>query len=304
MHRDRLPRTDPRNQFAYRVDSLADLDPQVGTALAEHLESGDPIHQIIVAPQQWVLSEDRHGWRPFLRYQRKLSPNWVLVVTRRQLLLATSGAPGSPALISATPLASLLALEAGAVLLFSWFDWTWANQGRLEHSRVYYNLVSDWIFIELRQYLSRYLLAPAGPPPAAGDRRLEILDKFPFKFMNIISYRMLLPEEQVRAAVFRAPVWTGWHGFFRRQKAAALALVLSNAHLLIMEEENKGATDQYSLITRFCPRRSICEIGLEREADQLSFRLTLGRPGLTESLRIPFDYSAEQDLGQLVAQLN
>ena len=227
--------TDRRLRWhASSVSSLDDLPPLVKAALEAELRPGEAIRQIISAPRQHVLSMGVAGWRRWLAavLPWDWTPDWILVVTNSRLLAAASTAADEEPIVTATPIADLLSFELGTILLFSWFDWTWANEGRLERQRIYFNTVSDRLFWDALLFLRRSLIADADLPPPQSGRGLERLVDLPYKFKNLIPHRLLLPDEEIQALVYRPGIWTARMGPFRRKRAPALALVLTNYHLV------------------------------------------------------------------------
>jgi hypothetical protein len=290
---------------ACAVASLDDLPPPVKTALAGELRPGETIRQIISAPRQHVLGETT-GWRGRLGivFPWDWTPDWVLVVTGQRLLTAATSSPDEPPSITAAPVADLLSCELGTVLLFSWFEWRWAAAGRLEHQRIYFNTVSDRLFWDALTFLRRSLIIDADLPPAADDLGLAHLAALPYKFKNLIPHRLLLPDEQIQAVVFQPDIWTAPRGPFRRRRAAALALVLTNYHLILTQEDRGYGATSYGLITRYCPRDRVRAVTLERAGSDLWLQVQLAHGDAEDLLRMLFEPSAEQGLQDVMTQLS
>jgi hypothetical protein len=298
--------TDRRLRWhASPIASLDDLPPPVKAALVEQLKPGETIRQIISAPRQHVLGTGVAGWRRWLAavLPWDWTPDWTLVVTGSRLLAAASTAADETPVITTTPIAALLSFELGTILLFSWFDWAWTNEGRLERQRIYFNTVSDRLFWDVLTFLRRSLIADADLPPPVGERGLEQLTDFPYKFKNLIPLRLLLPDEQIQAVVFQPSIWSPTRGPFRRKRAAALALILTNYHLVITQEDSGHGTTSYGLITRYGPRDRIREVALERAGGDLWLKVALAHGGAEDSLRVLFEPAAEPGLREMVARL-
>ena len=166
--------TDRRLRWhASPVASLDDLPPPIKAALVEQLKPGETIRQIISAPRQHVLGMGVAGWRRWLAavLPWDWTPDWTLVVTNSRLLAAASTSADDVPVVTATPIADLLSFELGTILLFSWFDWTWANEGRLERQRIYFNTVSDRLFWDALLFLRRSLISGRRPAASAGRPR-------------------------------------------------------------------------------------------------------------------------------------
>jgi hypothetical protein len=105
----------------------------------------------------------------------------ILIHTTQRMLLATITG-GRRLDMTSTPLDTIVTIQWGTILLFSWFAWTWAVGGRLETCQ-----------------------------------GLHHLENLPYKFRNIVPLRLLLPGEEIRAVVFRPGIWGQFLVFFRRQ---------------------------------------------------------------------------------------
>jgi len=216
----------------------------------------------------------------------------VLALTDNCLLAASFARPGAPPTVTSTPIAHIVSLELGTILLRSWLEWTCAGQGCLERTRIHFNTVSYWLFRHFLGDVCQDLARRAGFEPVPDDRHLEYLAGLPFKFMNIIRHDLLLPGEQVQAALYRPAIFEQ-RGLFRRQRVASAALLLTNYHLLIAEEDLSESQNGYGLINRFYPRRRIRGAALERAENGLWLDLALEtRDAGQEVVRTLFEPSA------------
>jgi len=278
-------------RFAYPVNSLADLDRVMDAALAARLEPEESIRKIVVAPRQSHLGQLR-GWRRWLSalLPWEWTPEWVLVLTTRGLLVAIVPRPGEPPTVVSIPTARLLWIEIGEILLYGWFECAWAGQGKVQHQRVYFNTVGDELFHSIRVALCRDVIAGTGLASKAGRRDLDPLRPLPFKFMNIIGHHLLLPDETVEAVVYRPAIWEKRLGLFSHQRAPAVALVLSNYHLLIAEEDRSDSEVSYGLSARFCPRARLRRFDIVEKEDEreLWLQVTVGLDEAEETWALLF----------------
>jgi len=298
--------TDRRLRWhASPVASLDDLPPPVRAALVEQLEPGEAIRQIISAPRQHVLGLGVAGWRRWLAavLPWDWTPDWTLVITNNRLLAAASTSADQEPVVTATPIADLLSFELGTILLFSWLDWTWATEGRLECQRIYFNTVSDRLFWDALLFLRRSLISDADLPPPQGARGLERLAHLPYKFKNLIPHRLLLPDEELQALVYRPDIWTSRTGPFRRKRAPALALALTNYHLMVTQEDMGAGTANYGLITRYYPRGRIAAATVTQTGGNAWLSVMLKHGGAEETLGLLFEPTAEESLRKLAAKL-
>ena len=288
-------------RFARAVKSFDELNPTIGAALAERIEPGETVRQIIAAPKQALLGipdapEERRWLNMFLPW--RLTPDWVLVVTAERVLVAAVDRPGAAPTVTITRIADILSFEMGKILLHAWVEWTFPCQGRADRTRIYFNAVGERMFKEALEYMRQNVTTGYAPQ---GNRHLEYLSDLPFKFMNIISHHLLLPDEQVQAAVYQPAVWMTRFRLLRHQRSAAMALVLTDRHVLIAEEELTGRPDSWGLITRFLPRSRIQRVALEQEQAGLWLRLTLKHQGVEQQVRIPFELDAQAELDKVAA---
>jgi hypothetical protein len=300
--------------FARTLGSLDELDPSARAALVEHLEGGETIRRIVVAPRQKLLGSGP-GWRRWLTILLpwEMTPDWVLVLTDNCLLAASFVRPGAPPKVTLTPIAHIVSLELGTILLRSWLEWTCAGQpapaaqaqgGCLSRTRVHFSTVSYWLFRQFLGDVCHDLATRPGLEPVPADRHLEYLAGLPFKFMNIIRHDLLLPSEQVEAAIYR-PAISEQRGLFRRQRTASAALLLTNYHLLIAEEDLSESRNGYGLINRFYPRRRIRGATLEQAENGFWLDLALETHGAgQEVVRTLFEPSARPALEEMLARFS
>jgi hypothetical protein len=295
---------DSLERFAYAVKGIEDLAPPIEAALQAQLLPGEVVQQIIFAPRQDQLVARRRmaSW-PNIGFLWRQTPNWVLTLTGERLLVATIPEAPNPPQVTVTPLADLLWLELGTLLLSSWVAWTWASAGRPQQQRVYFNTVRDDLFWDMVNAVRRTIMAQTDLPRPARERHREAFEGLPFKFWNLIPRKLMFPDEQVQVLVYQPAIWSQRWRMFQRQRAATTAVVLSPAHLLIAKEDLSTDRTTYGLIARYCPRNRLRKVTLERVQDDLWLNVTVGVQETAETLRLLFEPSAEPALQTLVAQV-
>ena len=290
-------------RFALAVNSFDELNPTIGMALAERIEPGEPIRQIVAAPKQAILEarharDERRWYDVFLSW--RLTPDWVVVLTGKRVLTAAMDRPGAAPVITATRIEDILSFEFGRILLRAWVEWTFSHEGRADCTRIYFNSVGERWFKEALEYMRQNVVTGHTPQR---DRHLAYLSDLPFKFMSLITYSLLLPDEQVQAVVYQPALWTTQMRLLRRQRSASRALVLTDRHLLIAEEELTGRADSWGLITRFLPRSRIQHVTVEQEQTSTGLQLILEHQGATQTVRLAFEPGTEAALTKMVARL-
>jgi hypothetical protein len=291
-------------RFAYPVSKLGDLAPPVAAALQAQLLPAEVVRQIIFTPRQCRLAA-RRGLGEWLGawFSEQWTPNSVLVLTDERLLVAAiPEAPGLPQ-VAVTPLADLLWLELGTILLYSWVAWSWASAGRPQQQRVYFNTVRGDLFWDMANATRRTIIAQSGRPLPTGERHYSAFEGLPFKFKNLIPLRLLFPGEQARAVVYQPAIWGRRGRVFRYPRTATTVTVLSSDHLLVAQDDLTDIRAAYGLITRYCPRNRVRKATLERVQDDLWLNVTLGLQETEETLRFLFEPDTEPTLRALLAQL-
>lgn len=288
--------------FAYTVPGLEDLGLALGDAIASNLEPGEIPHKIVVLPRQRVLQRAGRGqpWSPFPIWKRT---HETILIHSSQRLLTAAILDGRRLELTSTPLKQIITLQLGTILLFSWFEWSWANAGKLETNRVYFNTVSDRIFRELQQCLSVMLVQIGGftyIPKSPGFHHLENL---PYKFRNIIPLRLLLPGEEIRAVIYRPGLWVPNFVFLKREISPASALVLTDRQILVAEEDLGGAEGHYGVIARYTPRSALKRAVLEQQRECMLLRMIFQIQGVEFEQRQQYEFSAKPQLDMLLTEL-
>ncbi len=291
----------PVERFAYAVQAIADLPASVRAALTPHLAPGEPIRQMIYSPGPQGMPRGRK-YGPGLGAIQRQAPATVLVLTEDRLLTATllEGDVAPP--VTVTPLADLVRLELGTILLFSWIEWSWVSAEHLEVHRVYFNTVGERLFWGLVTAMRRTISAQSNLSVQRGQPKDDAFTGLPFKFENIVPNRLMLPDEQVQAIVFQPTIWRRRWRLFRRRRGPATTVVLSPEHLILAQEDAPTAGAAYGMIARYCPRSRLAGLTLEPEEEDLWLSVTLRLHGVEECWRVLFEPAAVQTLEALVRQ--
>lgn len=288
-------------RFAYPVPTIADLPAAVQAALTPHLAPGEPIRQMIYSPGPQGMPRGRK-YGPGLRTVQRQAPATVLVLTEGRLLTATLLEGEATPPVTVTPLADLLRLELGTILLFSWIEWSWVNAQALEVHRVYFNTVGERLFWGLMTAIRRTVSARSDPPVQPGQSKDEAFAALPFKFANIVPNRLMLPDERVQAMVFQPTIWRRRFGLFKRRRGPATTVVLSPEHLILAQEDAPAAGAAYGMIARYCSRSRLASLTLEQAENDLWLTVVARWRGVEESWRVLFQPAAEPALQALVGQ--
>ncbi len=291
------------DQYARRVDRIEDLPASLRQALTTALQPGEPIRHMIHAPYQGKLQRRKTRRSRFgFSLPWQLSPDWLLALTLSRLLLVSISGEGARPQVISIPLANILHLQSGVILLFSWLEITWIEHGEVHSQEVYFNAVCERFFDQLAM-LIRSEIAPQPQPMPRLHSNQEILAPLPYKFKNLIPMRLLLPGEQIARVAFRPAAYARALGIFRQMVSAQLALTLTDRHLLLAEEEVGVTEGSYGLISTFLPLRHICGASLERTGKQITLSLRLELQGSVKEMAIAFPTDMEGELWEMAQAL-
>ncbi len=310
------------DNFARLIISLDEVDVSIREAIQQALLPGEalrdlpgkspnrPLGKLIYAPYQGLLPR-RGKPRTFFNFLLpwEFTPTWYLGLTADRLLMVRLAPKGNRLVldagprVTAIPLEAIISIQIGVVLLFSWLEITWAENGAARKETVYFNAVCDFLFFHLAAMLRSQiagepvelndLLADREPHPDPAS--LQALSALPYKFKNLIPMRGLLPKEQIFRLVYRPAIWRSQLHLFRVQAAPRLVLLRTNHHLLFVEEEIAQMKEGYGLITTFVPAANVCSIAVEQKNATRSYLIIqAGLQGAAQEWRVPF---SNQDTG-------
>lgn len=276
-------------RFPYPVNTLDLLDPLTQAALSEHLEPPEAIRRIIVAPPKEMFGIPRE-WRQRLDVQPALSriTSWALVLTEHRLLVATISRSDVKPPVVAIPIAKLLWVEVGTILLFGWFECAWVNQDRVQRIRVFFNTVGEEYFQQLRVLLCRTLIEQDGLTMISGDPNLDELDTLSYKLVNMIGIHMLLPDEHIESLVSHPTIWKKHLLVFKRRRAPSTVVIRTNCHFLVGNEDPSAHDATYGWITRYCPRRRVRKVSVDTKPSEIILHVTVGLDSVEETFSILF----------------
>jgi hypothetical protein len=272
-----------KQRFAYSIKSIEELEPDTRSWLEQQFLPGETLHQIIFAPRQTYSTNLQGGIsRLFSFLSWKISPDCILAVTDRHLLLVTIPAGGEPS-FTATPIHHIVSLELGKILLYSWFEWVWVEDGNLNRNRIYFNTVSERYFDRAMTDITCDLIYYDKLNPSPASSHLVSLATLPFKFHTHVR-QILLSDEQVQIYYFRPTVWNGRLSLSSRITTTEALLLLTNFHLVIVEEEQNRIGASYGIITRWYPRRTIRLATIEHIQNQYRLKFEINREGTANDL--------------------
>jgi hypothetical protein len=197
-----------------------------------------------------------------------------------------------PAVIQ-IPLGRILSLEVGTILLSAWFDCNWINAGQEEKFHIYFNTVSRSLFEALCHSIRQTINPSTQTAMPADQKHLERLNHLPYKFKNLIPLRLLLPGEQIRAAVYRPAMWNKRLFRLPRCLASQMAVVLTNSFLIVTQEQVINEENGQGLMPQFYPLNYLRCAGIDQTPNGLELALQFNLDRHDYALRLPFPLEAQ-----------
>jgi hypothetical protein len=197
----------------------------------------------------------------------RLVPEQALIFTTRGVLYVQKGAKGepSPAPFFTSP-DTLLYMRSSHQLLYGRLQLVSAIEGKtvamdMEFNAVGWRLMDD----EWRSLVGSAIGLTA---LAAPEERIEseqeqtLLSSLPSKFSFGLQKYGLYTGEKLFGAIFQPGIWDKSWSFFHRQITANTLLALTDASILILEEERAlvRKSQQYGLTITRIPRQSIADV--------------------------------------------
>lgn len=286
-------------RFPRIVHTLDDLPAPLVDSVRQH-QSADAIQSMIyVPPGRYPFR--RTLWRFELSFGWRRTPMRVLLIGERSVTVIEV-APETEPEVTTLPLAALLDIHLYLVLLYSWLELTWEDQGSAKSIRVEYNSVGDamiWDGVtQIRATVARHRF-----PAAAAQPAIDLSD-FPFKFKSYLR-SSLMPDEQLVAAVYQ-PAIRAQGPTLQRFISPNRAVLVTDRNVIVLEDQHqrfrrgdKGHAD-YVISRHFYPldRFQRAQVESAPEADLLTLHLG-SRAGIYDTT-IPLLDSRAQHLCDLL----
>jgi len=284
--------------FATVNTNLDELTPEINELFQKNLRRDEEVQTILTAPSQRI--HNREGrCKYFMPW--KITPSWVLVMTNQRMLIATIEFPGAVPSLKTFSFDQILTIELGRVLLFAWVEWDWAVDQGVDKLRIYFNAVDDTKYHKLVMAACRERIDQFGYGKETEKRNLDLLNDLPYKFRNIISIELLLPDEAIQSVVFRPAVHDKLMGLLRKLRAPALALIRTNYHVLTMREDEGDAGSRYGVVFRYIPLDVIKNAEIVPGEDFLKVTTHLQKDGSQDCVLMEFLPHQERDVRQVLA---
>jgi hypothetical protein len=162
---------------------------------------------------------------------RKPLPSSVLCVTDRQWVIVHD-AGRNRVVVKQARYAHTLFVELAIVLLYGRLKIDFAKDDRAESAECYFNTVMEPLFSGVIETVLNRIDELKTPPKGNDSEIIEQIRDWSFKFQNY-GRDYLPPGSRLSASLY----WPTVFGFFRRELAAAGALLMTDRHLVIIAEE-------------------------------------------------------------------
>ena len=278
--------------------NLDELQPEIKDLFQKNMSRDEEVQTIITAPGQKI--HDHEGCLKIFS-SWKTTPSWVLVRTNQRMLVAIIENSGAVPSLKTFSFDQILTMELGRVLLFAWVEWSWATDQGEDKLRIYFNAVDDTKYHKLVMTACRDRIDQFGYDEETEKRNLDLLSNLPYKFRNIISIELLLPDEAIQSVVFRPAVHDKLLGLLKKMRAPALALMRTKYHVLIMREDEGDAGSRYGVVFRYIPLDVIKNAEIVTGEDFLKVTIHVQKDDSRDCVLMELMPHQEKDVRQVLA---
>lgn len=231
----------------------------------------------------------------------RMVPAQALIFTSKGVLHIQKGAKGEapPAPIFVTP-ESLLYLRSSHQLLYGRLQMVSSVEGKpatldMEFNAVGWRLIDD----EWRTLVGSAIgLSPLAIPEARVETEQEqmLLSSLPPKFSFGLQKYGLYTGEMLLGLTFQPGIWEKSLAFFPRQITANTLLALTEASVLILEEERAFVrkSQQYGLTITRIPLQALAEVTTTAQEQLQELKLSLTRSGAMTDRRMLLEVDTAQ----------
>jgi len=278
------------SELIYTVASLGELDQMVRDTVVKYLDRREDICQIVVSPRR--STNDPSGVSVAGNASQQWNYDWVLVLTRENLVLFDSAHPYDRPMVRKAPIENLLSIEWASILLQSWVDWSWVDGQKVEHARINFNTSGAKPIEETLGFIHKAGISDFRISHQRLSEQSPIINSIPYKFVDHLPL-LLTPQEKILAAVnypFQPAVWKSWHGLFRKQERKAtpsIALILTESHFVMIYEDAHDLGLRLGTIIQTIKRKNIIKLLIENILDGPQLILLVGDKNAEERIIIP-----------------
>ncbi len=268
--------------FLVPIKSVDELAPPVSAAIrAVQPDSG--IRRIILIPPQ-EYPTFRISWLRDLPFGWRKTPKRTLVFGDDQITLVEESPSGDLSTIL-IPYARICDLHLCTVLLYAYMELHWVDEAQIQSLRIEFTLVG---LPHIRRGLEHVRARMLPTLPESTSAAVPPLEGLPLKFRNF-TRSSLLPGERVHTTIFQ-PAVRREVGIFHPLIAPNCAAVVTDYHLIFVEEEVSGACREYAANVRFYPLSRIRRAEAEPGEPVSSLRMAVGIGETVREIAVPMAY--------------
>jgi hypothetical protein len=252
------------DEFARRITKIEELPERLRSSYLETLNNG--VCRLSTYAPPIINVPLRH---------RQPVAGYLLMIFDDYLIVAINQADG-PVEKVRVPLADLICVELGQVLLFCWTKLVFGND-RPQEIKIPFNLVGMEMFVTAIDLIR----AAIDVPLAEYSDLNPVVPDLDFKFNNVL-HEWLRPKEVLLGFAFQPEVRVRRLLLLERQVLPPVLAALTNRQFLTITEEPPAASERmgrFSEIYTYCPipklKLAIVQADYDRE-EFAELRLTLG----------------------------
>lgn len=278
------------DELIFTVTSLDEIDQKVREGIVKYLDPREDICQIAVSLRQPISELSVPG--VIGNAGQLLNYDWVLVLTRENLVLFDSTDAHNHPMVWKAPIENILSILWGRILMQSWVEWSWLNGGKVEHARINFHTNDEKPIKEMLGYFHEAVISDFGDSHQWSFEQRQIIDALPVKFFDQLSI-VLSPQEKILATVnypFQPAVWKSWHGLFRKQERKAtpsMALILTERQDVMVYENADETGSGFGTFIHTVRRKNILNLLTENAPDGSQLILLVGDKNAEEKIIIP-----------------
>jgi len=229
-------------------------------------------------------------------------PGSVLCVTDRQWVIVHD-ARRNGVVVKQAHYVNTLFIELVIVLLYGRLKIDFAKDDRAESAECYFNTVMEPMFSGVIETVLNRIDGLKDPPKGRDSEILKHFRGWSFKFQNY-GQDYLLPGCRLSASLY----WPTVFGFFRRELAAAGALLLTDRHLVIIAEERSSFwfrprdETKYGAAITYFPCSRILGFVIHKYRRINILELTVHGGHGAEQFQVPFPMEETERITSLLGQ--
>ena len=219
------------------------------------------------------------------------SYEWVLVLTRKNLVLFDATFPNNLPMVKKVPIKNLLSITWGRILLQSWVDWSWTAGSIVEHARIKFSSSGEKPIEETIRYIHGADLPNAGELYRLLPEQDLNTNSLPNKFIDLLPL-LLNHQDKILEGVyypFKPAVWKSWYGLCRkleRKATPSTAFLLTEQQYIMIYEEDHDAGLGLGTVIQSINRKNILDLFIESKLDCIQLFLLVGDKNAEERIFI------------------